>query len=92
MLAALREREVPFNTVLMDSWYATKDLMLNIDGLTGSNNSSKVFYCPLKSDRMVNDSGGEQPYRHVADLEWDEQELQNGKLIKLIKIRGFPKD
>ena len=71
----------------MDSWYATKDLMLNIDG--SHNSSSKIFYCPLKSDRMVDDSGGTQPYRHVAGLEWSEQELQSGKLIK---IRGFPKD
>ena len=26
----------------MDSWYATKDIMLTIDGL------GKIFYCPLK--------------------------------------------
>jgi hypothetical protein len=78
--------------------------MLNIDGF-GCSNSSKVFYCPLfllpslstalsfycplKSDRMVDDSGGAQPYRPVADVKWSEQELQNGKLIK---IRGFPTD
>ena len=86
MLGALREREVPFRTVLMDSWYATKDLMLNIGGNSGS---SKILYCPLKSDRMVDDSGGARPYRHVSDLEWSEQELEQGKLIK---IRGFPKD
>ena len=89
MLGALREREVPFATVLMDSWYATKDLMLNISSGNSGNGNSKIFYCPLKSDRMVDDSGGARPYRHVADLEWSEQERQNGKLIK---IRGFPKD
>ena len=91
MLASLRERAVPFGTVLMDSWYATKDLMLNIDAFnsSSSSSSSKTFYCPLKSDRMVDDSGGARPYRHVADLEWSEQELQSGKLLK---IRGFPKD
>ena len=87
MLNSLREREVSFGTVLMDSWYATKDLMLNIDGFGSS--SSKVFYCPLKSDRMVDDSAGARPYRHVCDLEWSEQELQSGKLIK---VRGFPRD
>jgi hypothetical protein len=90
MLRSVREREIPCGTVLMDSWYATKDLMLDIDGCANSSNSSnKIFYCPLKSDRMVDDSGGTQPYRHVADLEWSEPELEQGKLIK---IRGFPKD
>lgn len=88
MLHSLREREIAFQTVLMDSWYATKDLMLAIDG-SSSSSSGKTFYCPLKSDRMVDDSGGTQPYRHVAGLQWSEQELKSGKLIK---VRGFPKD
>ncbi len=85
MLETLRARGIPFGTVLMDSWYASKDLMLAIDGF--DNNSSKTFYCPLKSDRLVDDSGGMRPYRHVCQLEWSQQELQSGKLIK---IKGFP--
>ncbi len=90
MLASLRARQIPFGTVLMDSWYATKDLMLAISSNSSSNNSnSKIFYCPLKSDRMVDDSGGARPYRHVSDLQWSAAELQSGKLIK---VRGFPKD
>lgn len=92
MLESLRERQVPFSTVLMDSWYATKDLMLDIEGLsanTTANANAKIFYCPLKSDRMVDDSNGVRPYRHVAELEWSEQERQSGKIIKM---RGFPKD
>ena len=87
MLQSLGARQVPFSTVLMDSWYATKDLMLQVDGFRS--NSSKIFYCPLKSDRMVDDSGGARPYRHVSTLEWSERELQEGKLIK---VRGFPRD
>lgn len=91
MLQTLRARTVPFGTVLMDSWYATKDLMLAIDGYASNSNSSssKIFYCPLKSDRMVDDSGGQRPYRHVAELEWSQAELKRGKLIK---VRGFPGD
>ena len=95
MLESLRAREIPFATVLMDSWYATKDLMLAMDANANANADAdadadaKIFYCPLKSDRMVDDSGGARPYRQVADLEWSEQELQSGKLIK---VRGFPKD
>ena len=43
----------------MDSWYATKELMLAIEEL------HKIFYCPLKDNRQVDDSGGAQPYRRV---------------------------
>jgi hypothetical protein len=89
MLESLRARGIPFGTVLMDSWYATKDLMLDIDGYrsANANANAKIFYCPLKSDRLVDDSGGVRPYRHVADLEWSEAELESGKLIK---IKNFP--
>jgi hypothetical protein len=36
----------------MDSWYATKDLMLLIDSL------GKLYYSPLKKNRLVDDTGG----------------------------------
>jgi hypothetical protein len=84
MLRSVEHREVPFRRVLMDSWYATKDLMLLID-----DEMRKTFHCPLKSNRQVEDSGGEKPYRRVDGLEWSEEELKKGKLIK---IKGFPKD
>lgn len=83
MLVSVEHRGVPFETVLMDAWYATKDLMLFIEGM------GKKYYCPLKSNRQVDDSGGERPYRRVDALEWSEEELVRGKLIK---IKGFPKD
>nr|MBA3616992.1 transposase [Rubrobacteraceae bacterium] len=83
MLGSAEHREVPFEAVLMDAWYATKDLMLLIDGM------KKTFYCPLKSNRQVDDSGAEQPYRRVDALSWSKHELERGKLVK---IKGFPKD
>ena len=83
MLRSVEHRRVPFRRVLMDSWYATKDLMLLIDKM------DKTFYCPLKSNRQVDDSGGEEPYRRVDELAWSEEELEKGKPIK---IKGFPKD
>jgi len=83
MLGSAKHRRLPFQAVLMDSWYATKDLMLLIDGM------KKAFYCPLKSNRQVDDSGGGHPYRRVDTLDWSEQELRQGKLIK---IKGFPKE
>lgn len=83
MLESVRHRRVAFSTVLMDSWYATKELMLFIEGM------DKKYYCPLKSNRSVDDSGGERPYQRVDDLDWSEEELERGKLIK---VKGFPRE
>jgi len=76
------QKQLPFQAVLMDSWYATKDVMLFIEALR------KIYYCPLKDNRQVDDSQGEQPYRRVDALEWSEAELEHGKRMK---IKGFPK-
>jgi len=43
MLAQLTTRQLPYRTVLMDSWYATTALFKQLT-LAG-----KVFYCPLKT-------------------------------------------
>ena len=67
--------------VLMDTWYATKGLLLQIEGY------GKIYYCPLKNNRQVDDSGGTQPYRRLDSLAWSAAEQQHGKLIK---IKGFP--
>ena len=74
-------RGLLFQTVLMDSWYASKELMLLFD------RHQKIFYCPIKSNRMVDDSDGRLPYRPVDSLEWDEATLRYGKRVKL---RDFP--
>lgn len=76
-------KKLNFKTVLMDTWYATKDIMLYIDSL------EKIYYCPLKSNRKVDDSKGLNPYKAVSELNWNEQEQQHGKRIK---IHQFPKD
>ena len=93
MLGSAEYRRVPFGTVMMDSWYAAKDLMLLIDGMGEKKEEQEkkktFFYCPLKSNRQVDDSGDEKPYRRVDELDWSEEELEKGKLIK---IKGFPKD
>ena len=48
------QKQRPFQAVLMDTWYATKDLMLFIESL------HQVYYCPLKDNRQVDDAGGER--------------------------------
>jgi len=75
------QKALPFWAVLMDTWYATKDVMLQIEAY------GKVYYCPLKDNRQVDDSNGTHPYRRIDSVEWTDIELQQGKLIK---IKGFP--
>ena len=77
------QKQLPFQAVLMDTWYATHDLMLFIASLR------KFYYCPLKDNRQVDDSGGTCPYQRVDCLAWSAAELAQGKTIK---IKGFPKD
>lgn len=83
LLGLVAGKGLEFNRVLMDSWYATKELMLFIETL------GKLYYCPLKSNRLVDDSGGVLKYRHVDSLVWSQAQLAHGKVIK---IKGFPKE
>ena len=44
ILNAIKNKKIPFKTVLMDSWYTTQRLMVLIDNL------GKIYYFPLKSN------------------------------------------
>jgi hypothetical protein len=81
--SAYYAKQLPFAIVLMDSWYAAKKLMAAIEAL------GKLYYCPLKTNRLVDDSGGSELYKRIVKLNWTATEAQIGKLIK---VRGFPKD
>lgn len=83
LINIVHQKQLPFHAVLMDSWYATKPLMLQIEEL------KKIYYCPLKRNRKVDDSGGTAAYQRIDNLSWAEKELDHGKLIK---IHGFPKE
>lgn len=76
---------LPFQTVLMDSWYATNKLMLYIDSL------GKYYYCPLKRNRLVDDTKAKEDYKRIETLTWDDTELKTGKIIKIKKIPGEKK-
>ena len=76
-------KSLPFQAVLMDSWYAAQKVMTVID------QAQKLYYCPLKRNRLVDDSRGVDPYQRIDQLHWSETEQIHGKLIK---IRSFPKD
>jgi hypothetical protein len=83
MLAQLAPRQISYQTVLMDTWYAVTDLFKWLMA------QQKTFYCPLKSNRNVDDSGGQEPYQPVSYLSWSSQDVKEGKLIKVHKM---PKD
>jgi len=55
--------------------------MLLIDSL------GKFYYCPLKKNRLVDDTGGVEKYQRIEYLTWSDEEKESGKLIK---IKGFP--
>lgn len=76
---------LPFSTVLMDSWYATNKIMLYINDL------GKYYYCPLKRNRLVDDTAGNEDYKKIENLSWNETELQCGKVIKIKKFPGCKK-
>ena len=67
----------------MDSWYATTTLFKWL--LT----TGKMVYCPLKSNYLIDDSGGQQPYQPVGCLNWSNEEVAQGKTLK---VNGMPKD
>lgn len=83
MLAQLAPRGIPYRTVLMDSWYATTKLFKWLL------EAGKTFYCPLKNNRLVDDSDDQQPYQPVGCLCWSNEEVVQGKVLK---VKGMPKD
>lgn len=74
---------LPFATVLMDSWYASKVLMLQLD------DADKVFYCPVKSNRLACDRPESRIHQWVSTLDWSQADLSAGKSVH---IKDFPKD
>ena len=83
LLNVVHVKCLPFRNVLMDSWYAAQKIMALIDNL------GKIYYCPLKINRLVDDSSGLEKYKRIEHLTWKNSELVQGKLIK---IKKFPKD
>jgi SRSO17 transposase len=75
------QKQLSFKRVLMDSWYATQRIMALID------NWEKIYYCPLKRNRLVDETGGKEKYQRIEQLEWNKSARLQGKSIK---IKGFP--
>ena len=77
----LHIEQIPFRTVLIDSWYATMKVMKAVE------EAKKIYYCPLKSNRQVSENP-DADYSRVDSLTWSEDELATGKTVHLKK---FPK-
>lgn len=83
MLDSVERRSLQFGTVLMDAWYAIVPLMKRI------HKANKLFYCPIKKNRLVDETRGQEPYRGVESLAWTAVEEPQGKLVK---VKGFAQD
>ena len=83
MLTFIKNRGVNYKYALMDSWYATKEVMLQFMS------DETIFYCPLKDNRQVDDTQGKEKFKRVDTLVWSESEKVTGKTIK---IKDFPGD
>lgn len=77
----VEHKRLPFRVVLMDTWYATKEVLLFIEGL------HKIYYCPVKANRLVCTDRASGRYDHVTDLLWSQDELRSGRLVH---VRDFP--
>lgn len=79
----LVHKKLPVRTVLMDSWYATRELMRHIE------QHKLLYYCPVKANRQVDTGDGTVvQYQRVDALEWDAAQLAAGRSVHL---KDFPK-
>ena len=61
LIGLVYQRNIAFETVLMDTWYAVNKLMLYIDSL------DKIYYCPLKTNRLVDDTYAKEKNKNIKD-------------------------
>ena len=74
-------KRLAFRTVLIDSWYASMKVLKAIEAL------DKVYYAPLKRNRLVSRSVGSE-YQRVEALTWTDTEATAGQFMH---IKQFPK-
>ena len=74
-------KRLAFQTVLIDTWYASMTVLKAIEAL------SKVYYAPVKRSRLVSTSVA-SGYQRVETLSWTSAEATEGRLVH---IRKFPK-
>jgi hypothetical protein len=78
--SSVYSKQLGFETVLMDTWYASMKVIKHVEAL------GKLYYCPLKVNRLVDDSEGEKEHQRVDSLEWTTEETKQGKTVHLKKM------
>jgi len=79
LLRAISEKQIQAKTVLFDSWYGSwKNLKL-------VHRLGLIFYTTLKANRLVSLSK-EGGYIHLDEIEWTNERLKNGIIVKLKKV------
>ena len=51
------------------------------------NDYKKIFYCPMRKNRLAKLKDSEDAYQPLRSFEWSEADLSHGKLIRL---KGMP--
>jgi hypothetical protein len=64
----------------MNSWYATVPLFKYLIG------EGKTFYCPIKANRKIDDTRGEEPYKQAQEAFWSDLDVARGKRVKLHRM------
>jgi len=86
VINAVFAKKIKAKRILFDSWYASVDNLKLVDHL------GLTFFTTLKSNRMVSLSK-EDGWIHLEDIDWTEERLQNGIMVKLkevpFKVRLF---
>ena len=72
-------KQLAFQTVLMDTWYATMSIWKQIEGF------GKSYYCPIKCNRKVS-LAPDASYERVDALTWSASEEAAGRLVHLNKM------
>ena len=86
VINAVFAKKIKAKRLLFDSWYASAENLMLVDRL------GLTFFTTLKSNRMVSLSK-EDGWIHLEDIDWTEERLQNGMMVKLkevpFKVRLF---
>ena len=79
LLRAISDKQIQAKTVLFDSWYGSwKNLKL-------VHRLGRIFYTTLKANRLVSlrKEGG---YIHLNEIDWTNERLKSGIIVKLKKV------
>mgnify|MGYP001438341217 CR=1 FL=1 len=79
LLRAKSDKQIKARTLLFDSWYASVDNLKLIVRL------EMFFVTTLKENRLVSLSK-ETGYIHLQDIDWTEQRLRDGVVVKLKEV------